>query len=1502
MNSVVSRRFGAMILVVFFGLIISNVSAQAQVNIVTQHGDNARTGLNAQETILTPSNVNSSNFGKLFSVPVDGFIYAQPLYLNNVSIANGIHNVAYVATEHDSVYAIDADSGAIFWQVSFLNPAAGITTVSNTDVSCTDIVPEIGITATPVIDTATGTIYVVAKTKENGIYRHKLHALDVTTGAEKPGSPVEIVATISGTGDGSVGGTLAFDSKHELNRPGMLLQNGHVIISFASHCDINPYHGWVLSYSANSLSLESVFNDTPSGGLGGIWMSGTGPAGDSSFNTYFASGNGTYDGNPNFSDSVVKLGPPSGSALPVIDWFTPFNQATFNTGDKDLGSGGVLLIPDQPVGSPHQHLLTMAGKSGTIYLIDRDNMGHFQAGSDSQIVQAIPGALTGMWSVPGWWNNHMYIVGAGYSTSVSAPLRQYTFDPGAGLLSTTPTSQSSMSFAFPGPTPVISANGNNNAIVWVIQVNQHAGTAPAVLRAFDATNLTTELYDSQMNDARDNAGPAVKFSVPTVVNGKVYVGTQTQLSVFGQISSFAGITLSPSSVIGGNSSTGTVILNGPAPAAGIRVILTSGNPSVVSVPTSVTVPYGATSATFTITTNPVIVSALVSVTGNYFGVIQSSSLHVDPLLSSVTLNPSAVAGGHAATGAVQLNAAAPTGGIVVNLSSNNPSIASVPATVSVPAGATTATFAVATNVVTSSGSATITALYDSTVTAVLAVNPQASGVAAITLSPTSVVGGVNSIGTVTLNGPAPTGGVLVSLLSNNPLATVPATVLIPADATYAIFTVTTSAVTANATVNIAATFNGLVSTNLTLTAPIFNPIRVNSGGPSYTDSLGQSWLADYGVTGGNTSSAKAATISNTTDPTLYQTARYGAFTYNFTVPNGLYTVTLKFSENYWTAANKRLFNVNINGSTVLSKFDIFAAAGGINVALDKVFNVTATTGTISIQFITGTADNPIVSAVQILSGPTNPDFSLAATPASQAAVQGSGTVYGVTATATGGFNSAVALSLSGLPAGATGTFSPAAIAGSGSSNLSVTTAVSTPPGIYTLTITASSGGLVHTSTVTLVVPYPDFTIAASPASQSVLQGSAGSTTYTATSTTSGSFYSAVALSVSGLPAGATGAFSPTSLNGTGSSTLTVSTSAATPAGFYTLTITGSGGNLLHSTTVALVVSPPDFSISTTPVFQAVVQGSGTTYTATTAVTGGFNSAIGLSVSGLPVAATATFGPTWITGAGLSTMTVSTGASTPAGTYALTIIGTSGNLVHTATATLVVTASSDFSISGSPASQAVAQGSGTTYTTTTAAYGSFNSAIALSVSGLPTGAAGTFSPASITGAGSSTLTVSTTTATPEGIYSLTITGTSGNQVHTTTVTLTVIAPTGGATSIRVGAGAYGYTDTHGLLWNADYGFAGGSMGSTAAAITNTSDPALYQTERYGTFNYDFAAANGTYLITLKFAEIYWTTAELKLHRAASASLMWPSTATQSCRTSIFSSGQAESISRSIRLSR
>jgi len=520
---------------------ITGISGTAQLTVqyavVTYHNDMGRTGQDISETMLTPATVNKTHFGRQFSQTVDGYIYAQPLYMPGVNIAGLVHNVVYAATEHDSVYAFDADNNAgananPLWKASLIPP--GGSTVSSGDAGCGDLVPEIGITSTPVIDANTGTLYVVSKTKENGKFFQRLHALDITSGAEKFGGPVTIQASVKGTGDGSNGtGVVTFNPLREHNRTSLLLQNGLVYIGWASHCDNGPYHGWLMAYNPATLAQMAVFNTSPNSGLSGIWMAGAGLAGDGT-NVFFATGNGTFDVNnsgKDYGDSIMSVGPPSAgtppATFPVLSYFTPFNQSNLNGGDVDLGSGGVLLLPTQT--GQHPHLLVQVGKGNTIYLVDRDNMGGYCASCtsrDTQIVQELQGAVGGMWGMPAFWNNNIYFGGSGDH------VKAYSFNAsGTGLLSANPTSRSAVSIGNFGPTPSVSASGNSNGIVWVIQADAYGGPGPAILRAFDATNLATELYNSTQN-AGDSPGGAVKFTVPTIANGKVYVGTSSQLSVF----------------------------------------------------------------------------------------------------------------------------------------------------------------------------------------------------------------------------------------------------------------------------------------------------------------------------------------------------------------------------------------------------------------------------------------------------------------------------------------------------------------------------------------------------------------------------------------------------------------------------------------------------------------------------------------------------------------------------------------------------------------------------------------------------------------------------------------------------------------------------------------------------------------------------------------------------------------------------------------------------------
>jgi hypothetical protein len=528
--------------------LLSPVVLSAHVNILTAHNDNGRTGANTNETILSPSTVGSNSFGRLFTQPVDGPIYAQPLFVSNLPIpGKGTHNVAFVATMHDSVFAFDADAAsgansAPLWKTSFFNTNAGVFVPITTDATddpgqdCHTFGPgEIGIVGTPVIDLNSQTLYVVARTKEllpppnSGTYTqyHKLHALDLTTGAERPNSPVLVDGVVPGTGAGSIGGFQHFDQKKHIQRPALLLVNGIVYVSFCSYCDLDIYHGWIMGYDATTLQQLAAFNTTPNATEGGIWMGGAGPAADTSGAVYCVTGNGTFDlgANPqDFGDSFLKLVQTNGNLL-AWDYFAPFDQGTMDSGDEDLGASGVILLPDSVGSALHPHLMTGSGKTGKIYLVDRDTLGHFNSANDSQIVQETPfytlrPGTPHFFGAPAYWNGRIYIQGVGEYLKA--------FGIANGAINTTPVSQNNDIVSIRGATPSISANGNTGGIVWELSVT--------TLRAYNATNLTQKLYDSALNVQQgwaDQISSYVKFTVPTPANGKVYVPSGDSLVVFG---------------------------------------------------------------------------------------------------------------------------------------------------------------------------------------------------------------------------------------------------------------------------------------------------------------------------------------------------------------------------------------------------------------------------------------------------------------------------------------------------------------------------------------------------------------------------------------------------------------------------------------------------------------------------------------------------------------------------------------------------------------------------------------------------------------------------------------------------------------------------------------------------------------------------------------------------------------------------------------------------------
>ena len=529
-------------------------------NVPTWRYDNTRQGQNTQETTLTPNNVNTNTFGKLFSQPVDGQVYAQPLYMYQLKLGNGTtHNVVFIATEHDSVYAFDADSNggtgsAPLWQASMISTAhgaaAGATTMPYGDVQggSGDIHPEIGITGTPVLDTAAGTLFVLAKSKENGVYVQRLHALSVATGNERSGSPVVLSASVAGTGNGSAGGTLAFSSLWQNNRMALSLFNGSLYIGFGAHGDDGPWHGWVLVYNETSLAQTAAICLSPNGDGDGLWMSGAGMAIDTvaaNGRAFVATGNGDLTDYPpintaqDYGESVLRFDLSNGGFAPT-DAFTAYNQASLTGSDLDMAAGGVLMLPDQP--GPYPHLLIQIGKEGRIVVLNRDALNGYAPGGayNTNAVQDITGAFAngGLWSTPAYWNGNVYVWASNDSLKVF-PLTN-------GVLAKTAAVRSSVSSSFPGATPSVSSNGTQNGIVWALDTDMFGSNGSSILYAFNATNIASPIYASNQNVMRDDAGPAIKFTVPVVTNGKVYVGAGYQVDVYGLLN---GQTQSPAPVI-----------------------------------------------------------------------------------------------------------------------------------------------------------------------------------------------------------------------------------------------------------------------------------------------------------------------------------------------------------------------------------------------------------------------------------------------------------------------------------------------------------------------------------------------------------------------------------------------------------------------------------------------------------------------------------------------------------------------------------------------------------------------------------------------------------------------------------------------------------------------------------------------------------------------------------------------------------------------------------------
>jgi len=683
-----------------------------QVSVTTHHNDVSRTGQNLSETVLNTSNVSVNTFGKLFSRAVDGQVYAQPLYVPNLSVGGKVRNVVFVATQNDSVYAFDADDPAAsspLWQSNFLTPNT-LTPVPSIDVdpACKDITPQIGITSTPVIDPSTNTIYVVAKTKDttNTTYHFQIHALDLITGAEKFGGPTEIAAQVPGIGVDNVGGIVTFTPLQQFNRPGLLLLNGTVYAAFGSACETPPWHGWIFGYDALTLQQTSVLNLSPNGSDAGVWGGGQGLLADASGNIYVMTGNGTFDGITEFGDSFVKIGTSGG--LTVLDYFTPKNQLALNAIDSDLGSGA-------PVALPNTNLIVGSGKDRVVRVIDTTNMGKFDPLANHD-VQEFPGVTNQQFmGAPIYWNspNHGPVI---YMWGPNDVLKAFQFSNGQfgnPPAPVSPVMQGTVLEAIGSSNSVplsLSATGSQagTGIVWAsgaLTGNANQQTRAGILRAFDATDLTKLLWDSTQNLARDNVGNYAKFSPPMIANGKVYLATfSNQLLVYGLLPDF-GIAATPASVdvSPGQSATYNLTVQ---PANGFSSAVTlscSGLPASVTCsfsPAAPTPTVSAATSTLTVSTSAStpIASSTVTITGTSGALVHSTTvtLNVADFALSSTPTTATVKAGSPTSFTIAVQALGNFSGSVALACSGLPAKSSCSFSPSQVAGSGNSTLAIAT--------------------------------------------------------------------------------------------------------------------------------------------------------------------------------------------------------------------------------------------------------------------------------------------------------------------------------------------------------------------------------------------------------------------------------------------------------------------------------------------------------------------------------------------------------------------------------------------------------------------------------------------------------------------------------------------------------------------------------------------------------------------------------------------------------------------------------------
>jgi uncharacterized membrane protein len=1397
--------------------LVSAWGGQAQVSVWTHHYDNARTGAQLNETTLNTGNVNATSFGKLFSLQVDASVYAQPLYLPGVSIpSSGTHNVLYVATMNDSVYAFDADSNAgsnasPLWHVNFTNPTAGITPVPGSDVQPSDpnIAGPIGILSTPVIDQSTGTIYVVARTKENGAYFQRLHALDVTTGAEKFGGPAIIQGSVRGSAPDAVNGIITFDSKTHNQRSSLALANGNIYIAWASHNDAGTYHGWVMSYSATTLQQTGILNVTPGNAAGGIWQAGQAPSIDSSGNVFYTAANGSWDGTTNFSESILKLGP----ALTVKDWFTPDDYNFLNQNDYDLGSCGLLLIPGTS-------LILGSGKQGILYLVNTGSMGHMVPGNP-QIVQSFLATVGHIHGAPIYWESPS-LGPLVYVWSEFDHLQAFHFN--GTTLDTAPVMRSSFAApdGMPGGFLSVSSNGSESGsgILWAstpLTGDAEDATVPGIVRAFDASNLSNVLWTSETNPERDSIGNFAKFVPPVVVNGKLYMATfSNAVAVYGLLPASPDFSLSavPASQTAVTGYTASYTINaGPAaspvafsvtglPSGATAVFkpssLNGGMGSTLTVSTSPTTPAGSYTLTVTGTgvyTHSIALTLNVVNQGQPPGPVTDSDIGSPGTAGSATVSGQTYtvsgAGSDIWGTSDQFNFEA------WNLSGD---------------GVITARIL---NITNTNFYAKAGVMFRETLDAGSAY-AFASGFPSISRFQYRAISGANADGSPYFPATYPFWLRLVRANGNFTAYSSPDGVT---------WTQMGNSVSIAMGARIYAGLAVTSVNNTALNTAVFDSVSITgpdatSGTPDFNIAALASTLA---ITPGASGSVGFATLP--------QNGFNGQV--NLSVsglpPGG----TASFSPSTLAGSATSTLNITASSSTPTGVYPLSVIA--VSGSLTRIVPVTLDIGTAS-------------------------DFTLTSGPATQSVVAGQSTSFNISETPLQGFVPIVNLAVSGLPSGATAFLDPPAVDRLVTSTVTLATTAATPAGTYTVTFTGTGAGLSHAATaVVTVTPAPDFTLSATPSMQTFGAGF-GTSLVLNTAALNGATGN-VMLTVTGLPAGASAWFNPTAVAIGSASVLNVNTSSATHGGTYNLTVTGTSGTLTHSVTMTLTVSAPadgtNLDIGTPS-----LAGSGSLNGATWTVTGsgsdiwGTNDQFHFDYWALPGDGTITArvvsvtntsfyakagvmlrqsldaGSAYAFAAALPTLAVyqyrtAEGASASgSGYYSATypiwlrLVRANGNLTAynssdgvtwqqmgstvsvawngTIYAGLAVTSQNntklntavfdnlsitgpdstsgtpDFLVASTPLAQTIAAGSNGAFMTQVVAENGFTGIVNLSVAGLPSGATGTFSPASITGGGSATLTIATTANTSAGSYSLNLTGSGATQTRIAPLTLGVTA--------------------------------------------------------------------------------------------------------------------------------